>query len=209
MSEANAGLKRVIVYVDGFNLYYGLKAAFGRRFLWLDLEQLAQSLLRSNQTLLAVHYFTAEVRDDPKGGARQRTYLDALRTCQRVRIHEGRFQSKHVTCHACGMSWESFEEKETDVAIASRLLVDAATNAMDVALPISADSDLVPAVKAARMVHPSLRVVTAFPPQRHSKDLRKHVDACFRIGRGRIRNAQFPDTIALPTRTLERPKHWQ
>jgi uncharacterized LabA/DUF88 family protein len=209
MSRSSTGPKRVIVYVDGFNLYYGLKEAFGRRFLWLDLEQLAQSLLRSDQTLSAVHYFTAEMRDDPKGGARQHTYLEALQTRQRVHIHEGQFQSKNFTCRACGTSWQSYEEKETDVAIASRLIVDAATEAMDVAMLVSADSDLVPAVKAARVVHSTIRVVAAFPPQRHSQDLRNHVDAWFKIGRGRIRNAQLPDRIALPNRTLERPKRWQ
>jgi uncharacterized LabA/DUF88 family protein len=80
---------------------------------------------------------------------------------------------------------------------------------MDVAMILSADSDLVPAVKAARVIHAELRIVAAFPPRRQSADLRQHVDACFQIGRGRIQGAQFPDTIALRDRTLERPKRWQ
>src|SRR6266536_636756 len=37
---------RVAAYVDGFNLYFGLKAKYGRRYLWLDLQALAASLLR-------------------------------------------------------------------------------------------------------------------------------------------------------------------
>jgi hypothetical protein len=36
---------RVVAYVDGFNLYHGLKAKHGRRYLWLDLEALVTSLL--------------------------------------------------------------------------------------------------------------------------------------------------------------------
>jgi hypothetical protein len=29
---------RAAVYIDGFNLYHGLKAGHGRKYLWLDLE---------------------------------------------------------------------------------------------------------------------------------------------------------------------------
>lgn len=32
------------MYVDGFNLYHGLKDQFGRRMLWLDLVELSRSL---------------------------------------------------------------------------------------------------------------------------------------------------------------------
>lgn len=31
----------VIAYVDGFNLYHGLHDKYGRRYLWLDLQNLA------------------------------------------------------------------------------------------------------------------------------------------------------------------------
>ena len=69
---------RVAAYVDGFNLYYGLKARHGRKYLWLDLQALAESLLRRGQTLEKVVYFTARVRNDPDGEQRQSDYLDAL-----------------------------------------------------------------------------------------------------------------------------------
>lgn len=36
--------QRVICYFDGFNLYYGLKESGLRKFLWLDIETLANSL---------------------------------------------------------------------------------------------------------------------------------------------------------------------
>jgi hypothetical protein len=68
----------VIAYVDGFNLYHGLHQAYGRRYLWLDLEHLVQRV-RPRDQILAVRYFTAEVRDDPDGLARQRAYQAALK----------------------------------------------------------------------------------------------------------------------------------
>ena len=62
---------RVAAYVNGFNLYFGLKAMRGRKYLWLDLQALAVSLLRPGQTLERVSYFTARVRNDPQGARRQ------------------------------------------------------------------------------------------------------------------------------------------
>jgi hypothetical protein len=75
--------------------------------------------LRGKRLAVLVHYFTARVRNNPTGGVRQQTYLDALQTRPRVLVHEGRFQSKHQECRSCGKTWQAYEEKETDVAIAS------------------------------------------------------------------------------------------
>ena len=43
--------ERVIVYIDGFNLYYGLRSMGWRHYLWLDLRQLSENLLRPPQRL--------------------------------------------------------------------------------------------------------------------------------------------------------------
>ncbi len=51
--------QRVIAYIDGFNLYFGLKAMGWRRYYWLDLFKLSRNLLKTNQELVAVKYFTA------------------------------------------------------------------------------------------------------------------------------------------------------
>ena len=38
-------MSRVIAYVDGFNLYFGLKAKGWKKHYWLDLNGLATSLI--------------------------------------------------------------------------------------------------------------------------------------------------------------------
>ena len=53
----------VIAYVDGFNLYHGLRDKYRRRYLWLDLEHLVRRL-RPQDRIVAVRYFTALVQDD-------------------------------------------------------------------------------------------------------------------------------------------------
>jgi hypothetical protein len=43
-------MERVITYIDGFNLYFGLKSNGWDRFLWLNLRALSQNLLKPHQT---------------------------------------------------------------------------------------------------------------------------------------------------------------
>jgi hypothetical protein len=64
MASSTSPTERVAAYIDGFNLYFGIREE-GRRYLWLDLECLVQSLLKPHQQLVAVRYFTARVRNDP------------------------------------------------------------------------------------------------------------------------------------------------
>jgi uncharacterized LabA/DUF88 family protein len=200
----------VVAYVDGFNLYWGMKAKSGRKYLWLDVEALATSLLRPGQRLEAVRYFTATVRNDPDALGRQYTYLTALRAhAPKVEIILGRYQEKTVTCRTCGAQWRSYEEKETDVAIAVALLEDGVSGRFDTALVVSADSDLCPAVQALRRVRPSTRVVAAFPPKRHSDALRRTCHGTLHIGEAELRRAQLPErVIASDGRTYKRPTYW-
>lgn len=51
-------MTRVMAYVDGFNLYFGLKAAGFKRYYWLDVAALANNLLRPGQRLVTTHYLS-------------------------------------------------------------------------------------------------------------------------------------------------------
>lgn len=203
-------MTRVAVYVDGFNLYFGLKDKYRRRYLWLDLQTLAASLLRPGQTLTQVTYFTAHVRDQPESHQRQSDYLDALAVhCPLVTVVDGRFQAKDRRCRGCGDTWVVFEEKETDVNIAVALLEDAVLDRYDMALLLSADSDLCPAVRAAKRLRPDKRIIAAFPPGRHSADLKRAVDGFLSIGRDKVSRAQLPVTLTADSGVvLRRPKYW-
>lgn len=202
--------ERVKAYVDGFNLYHGMREKHGRRYHWLDLQALVISLLRPHQRLVRVDYFTARVRQQPDSEVRQATYLDALAThCDRVTIIEGRFQEKTRKCRACRTEMTLHEEKETDVSIAAALIEDAVNDVFDAAMLISADSDLCPAVRAVGRLRPEKRIIAAFPPRRRSDDLRRSVRATFTIGDAKIRNALLPDVVTAGGVLLQRPAYWK
>ena len=56
---------QVAVYIDGFNLFYGMRSKGWKRFYWLDVYQLAENLLLSSQQLSIVRYFTAPILPEP------------------------------------------------------------------------------------------------------------------------------------------------
>ena len=45
-------MKRVIVYIDGFNLYYGLRSKGWKWLYWLNVQEMARRLLQPEQTLV-------------------------------------------------------------------------------------------------------------------------------------------------------------
>jgi uncharacterized LabA/DUF88 family protein len=204
-------MHRVRIYIDGFNLYYGMHTAFGRLFLWLDLEALATGLLRPGQALDRVTYFTARVRNDPLSEERQDTYLQALTTpATCLEVIEGRFQRKTRRCHSCGVDRVTYEEKETDVSVAVSLVEDAARGAFETALVLSGDSDLCPAVRAAKRLQPDRRIIVVFPPKRQSDPLRAVSDGVLRVDRSMLHQAQLPPKVVSGDGiVLERPEYWR
>ena len=205
-------MERVAVYVDGFNMYYGLREAGWQRYFWLDFRRLAANLLRPNQCLALVRYFTARVSSEPNNPdkpKRQSTYLEALATLPDFHIHEGYHAIKERRCPNCSSLFQSREEKMTDVNIAVELLGDAQDDVFDTAILISADSDLTHPVEVVRQRYPEKRVIVALPPKRNSVRLRNSATAWFIIGRGKLSSSQLPDRVTKADgHVLTRPHQW-
>ena len=204
--------ERVIVYVDGFNLYYGMRAKGWRRYYWLDICRLAENLLKTSQVLAEVRYFTARIysHDGNKSKSkRQKTYLEALETLTALHIFDGHYLAKERKCRNCGAIWITHEEKMTDVNIAVQLLCDAQDDLFDTAIIISGDSDITPPVNAIRDRYPEKRVTIAFPPERYSSQLAGAATAFFRIGRKKLKDSQLPDEVVKQEGIiLRRPGEW-
>lgn len=201
----------LIVYIDGFNLYHGLHDVSRRTKLWLDVVELGRRL-RPRSRLVQVKYFTAHVLDQPSALSRQETYISALRAQNPdlLTVVLGRYQKKTVTCRRCGHARPHYEEKQTDVNIATEIVADAITSRCQDALIISADSDLVPAVKMAQAV-PGYFAAAAFPPGRHSNELKKLMPASFGIHLPRIAQSQLPHLVKDPVSGVlyAKPTYWE
>lgn len=202
-------MQRVVVYIDGFNLYRGIKDSGWQQYLWLNLHSLGEKLchraeqkLSLKQQLVRVRYFTTPVKNRAKE-KRQRIYLDALRTFPRSKLtlHFGKYVQR-------GNSWE---EKMTDVNLAVELTCDAFNNLFDTAIIVSGDTDFVGLIKAVRNRFHNKQVVVAFPPKRDKNISLKHASSSsFTISMNDLLNSQFPNEV--PKRDgskLIRPPEWR
>jgi hypothetical protein len=183
-----------------------LKAKGWQRFYWLNLPALAGHLLKPHQTLVATKYFTTVVKRPDDKLRRQAVYLEALQTLPEVRFFYGQFLEETVTCRVCGHTYITHHEKMTDVNMAVELLSDAFQDRFDLALLLSADSDLVGPIDTVHNLFPAKRVIVAFPPMRSSFALQQAAQATLHIGHNELAKSLFSDIILKPDGVaLQRP----
>jgi len=202
--------ERIIAYIDGFNLYFGLKSAGWKKFYWLNLQTLVINLLKPHQDLVFTKYFTSRVSYPPEKERRQSTFIEALETLNDFRVFYGHYQANPQRCRECGKKVMVPNEKMTDVNIAVEMMSDAYQDLFDTALLVSADSDLTAAVLAIKNLFPSKRVIVAFPPQRHSAQLQRLAHGFLQIGRANLAKSVFPDVINKAGGfVLQKPEEWK
>ena len=202
--------QRAIVYIDGYNLYYGMRAAFGNRYMWLDLQAFSASLLQPQAELVAVKYFTAITKAADDSQKRQDVYLNALQAhCDKLKIFYGLFLSKSRRCSNCQGEHKLFEEKKTDVNIACEIINDAYLDRYDLCYLVSGDSDLVPPLDIIKQPQLGKRSIVAHPPRRKSYELCSIANGWFAIGRTKFARNQLPETIYRAQKSeLTRPTKW-
>lgn len=202
-------MEKVIVYIDGFNLYFGLKSKGWQRYFWLNLVSLSENILKTDQELVVVKYFTSRVSSPPSKSQRQGKFIEALETLDNLKIYYGKYQPNAVECDRCHRIMSKPNEKMTDVNIAVEMLTDAFQNNFDSAVLISGDSDLSAPIRTIRKIFPNKRVICAFPPERFSFELSKIVHAYFTIGRKKFAESLFPDKVTKNNGfILEVPGKW-
>jgi hypothetical protein len=216
---------RVNVYVDGFNLYHRAlrdpRALDGSTYKWLDLEKLAAQVLSNPSYIInRIRYFTARVRalpGDPQAPLRQQMYLRALATLPSVTVHFGFFQKSQkkmqlVRPLADGTTMvkvHKFEEKGSDVNLATYLLLDAFQNEYDGAAVITNDSDLAEPIRIARdTLAKRIEVLDPCGDGRTSAELARVATFYKPIRQGSISASLFPDTLTDARGTFHKPSTW-
>jgi hypothetical protein len=213
---------RTIVYIDGHNLYNGIRRMNKsaetsydpdrwREVLWLDITKLAESFLNPTQGLTKVKYFTARVKRPQSKVRRQSNYLDVLASLPRTQIIEGKFHDDNpVKCRHCGEIFYVSKEKQTDVNLATELLVDAIEGNFDTAYLVTADSDYRAPLEYINRKYPEKRICMEFVETNFSGILSKLTHRTFIINRRRLLDCQLPDSVTLPSGyAVHRPEKWK
>lgn len=206
-------MKRIYIYVDGFNLYYGsLKET---PYRWLNLKALFQSMLNSDGHIEKIKYYSAHISGKISDGAsaRQHAYISAIKTIPEVEVHWGSFLSSEkyrpkvpVTTPTKYIKVAITEEKGSDVNLASHLINDGWKNLYDVAVVVSNDSDLIEPIRIVKeelkktigIICPHDKLaekITIIPPS-----FVKHISSTL------LRKSQFP--AVLPKTSIKKPDSW-
>lgn len=203
---------------------------------WLNISALCQTVVQSafgpGNTLEGVHYFSALAKHleqrKPDVVRRHRTFIEALKTTG-VEVTLAEFKRKDhqkgldevriqvrplrrwfaLPISGVRLSYRTHEEKETDVAIACKLLELLSNGTCDAAMLVTGDTDIAPAIRTARALYPQALVGVAFPFARHNQALEKIASKHVKISAAQYAAHQFPSVvIGRKGRQIAKPATW-
>ncbi|HGD7532470.1 TPA: NYN domain-containing protein [Escherichia coli] len=207
--------KRVQCFIDGYNLYHAIEETGNKALHWVDLKSLCKRYLPKNASIDNVFWFSAKPSHLSRAiNENYQNYASALTECG-VDIIGGRFKKKNVTCeadHGCGGVFHKHEEKESDVNLAISLVSGACNDEYDIAIIITADSDLCPPIKYVRERFPNKELWLVAPPGR----IRRATDLCslssrsMEINNGALRACCMRDEFYKGgVLVARRPQEWR
>ena len=211
-------MKRVNFLIDGFNLYHSIlqiKRDTGYCTKWLDISSLCKSYLHlfgKDARLQSIYYFTAIPyylsNRNPKKITRHENYITCLESSGIIK-ELGRFKEKTVFCDKCKSLIIKQEEKETDVSIGIRVFTIFYKDECDIAVIMSGDTDLSPALNECKSLFPEKKIIFAFPYKRKNKELAKLAPESFSINKKLCIKHQFPNPVILENgEKIFKPETW-
>jgi uncharacterized LabA/DUF88 family protein len=219
-------MNRTAFIIDGFNLYHSVKNASadlgGTSTRWLDINALCNSYLHlvgNGAQTQGVYYFSALAHHlssvNPGVVQRHQSFIRCLKSTG-INVNLARFKEKEIAFRTssalgdvCKGVLKRHEEKETDVAIATKLFELLISDQCDTAILVTGDTDLAPACRTASRLFPNKTIGFAFPYKRKNKELAKLTSLSFNIDKRHYAAHQFPDPFRLADSTkINKPASW-
>ncbi len=133
---------RVMIFIDGSNLYHSLKNYFGRTDL--DMGRFCGKLVGRRQ-LIRVYYYNAKVgiKQEPERYKHQQAFFAGVARIPYTELRLG---------HLVYNNWPNVPpyEKGTDVQLATDMITHNFKNNYDVAILVAGDNDYVGAIQAVK-----------------------------------------------------------
>ena len=226
---------QTIVYIDGYNFYFGLLKNTAHK--WLDVVSLVKHICHiqnPESVVVGVKFFTAPIitRVSSRGDQAQhsqQTYHRALsaRHPGILEIINGYYileqgnlpEYKHPIVKKDKVAVWRLEEKQTDVNIALHLYRDAALQNCGQVVLVSSDSDLEPALAFIKQDYPHIQrglilprpkpaesANAARPSNKTLSDL-SHWTRSYVLDE-ELKQFQFPDRVATQKKPALKPDYW-
>jgi hypothetical protein len=148
---------------------------------------------------------------------RQETYIRALRTCPDLYVHLGNFQKVYRTGMPTGVApgapnfpvaIQTWEEKGSDVNLATRLLADAVDEDFEQALVISNDSDLTEPIRMIKQKF-NLAIVVISPYPTVTNKLRRAATSYAVLDKSLLATCQLRASLKdKKGRVITKPAAW-
>lgn len=138
---------RVMVFIDGSNLYHVLSQACGRHDLQFDKFAMK---LANGRKLQRIYYYNIRQESDsnPTVGIEQAKFLESMYDTPYVEVRLGIWKQRG----------EIMVEKGVDVMLATDLVTNAYNDHYDTAIVVSGDADFYPALQAVKDVGKHIEV---------------------------------------------------
>lgn len=160
---------RVMVFIDGSNLYHSLRNEFGRSDL--DFERFCARLV-GNRRLSRAYYYNAPIDQTKEPGRyrEQQRFFDRMRRVSYLEVKLGRLVYRNWPA-------EPPYEKGIDIKLATDLLTHCFRDNYDVAVLVSGDTDFADALQAVKDCAKHIEVVLFGGPRtsRHLRDVADRV----------------------------------
>ena len=139
--------ERVMVFIDGSNLYHVLTLSCGRHDLQFDKFALK---LANGRDLKRIYYYNIRQESDtnPNMGVEQQKFLDSMYDTPYVEVRLGIWKQRG----------DIMVEKGVDVMLATDLVTHAYKDHYDTAIVVSGDADFYPALQAVKDVGKHIEV---------------------------------------------------
>jgi uncharacterized LabA/DUF88 family protein len=174
-------IKRAVVFVDGQNLFYGAKDAFGYHYPNYNIERLSQEVCSAqtwNLTKILFYTGVPDPTDDPSKSAFWTAKLASMGR-QGIKVYSRALRYRNKTVKLPGGGTHTFlhgEEKGIDVRIALDVIGMAVRNEYDVAVVFSQDQDLSEVADEIRVIARKqsrwIRIACAYPVSPTTKNRR-------------------------------------
>ncbi len=169
-------IERVMIFIDGSNLYHSLKDYFKRTDI--DIGKMCQKFV-DKRRLIRIYYYNARVgrKEEPERYQHQQAFFDSVSSIPYCELRLGRLVY---------INWPNTPpfEKGVDIQLTTDLLTHSYKNNYDVAVLVAGDSDYVGALQAVKDNGKNVEVAL-FGKERTSRPLREVADVVITMD-GRI-----------------------
>ncbi|MEK6933281.1 MAG: NYN domain-containing protein [Nanoarchaeota archaeon] len=149
-------MKRVAVFIDGNNFYFGLRKLYGknRSLKNFDFQRFAQ-FLAGKDKVTAIYYYNAllDIEHNPEKYKSQKEFFEKLKQIPNFHLVLCKLLKRNIT----GTNKFYYIIKEDDINMAVDMVENACDDHFDVAALVSGDGDFVPAVRSVKKKNKSVR----------------------------------------------------